>query len=179
MAKNKNTIYELNSIMTDALFQLKKLVDHDKSQEHDFLFIVKTFLLGVISTAVDLVEVTSPGSAPILYADIEASAKLGGLRAIKNWQSCRGSMSYSVSNIDPDDMTTAMNYLGQELGASLFKALHELPLPLRKPEMLLRGVEALLGNLLPQKFNNPHQILDSLCEHVHMVLTDVETRSNH
>lgn len=45
--------------------------------------------------------------------------------------------------------------------------------------MLLWGIEALLVNLLNQKFENPHQILDSLCEHVHIALTDLETRSTH
>jgi hypothetical protein len=63
---------------------------------------------------------------------------------------------YSVSNIEPDDMTTAMNYLGQELSTAFFKGLHELPMSLRKPEMLLRGIEALLTNLLIKKFDNPH-----------------------
>ncbi len=72
-----------------------------------------------------------------------------------------------------------MNYLGQELGTALFKHIHELPAPLRKPEMLLRGVEALLANLLDKKFNkplDPHQILDSFCEHVHMTLNDLSAR---
>lgn len=76
-------------------------------------------------------------------------------------------------------MTTAMNYLGQELATTLFKALHELPMPLRKPEMLLRGVEALLTNLINQKFDNPHNILDSFCDHVHMSLTDIESHARH
>ncbi len=34
-----------------------------------------------------------------------------------------------------DDMTTAMNYLGQQLSMTLFKGLHELPMPLRNEEM--------------------------------------------
>jgi len=93
-------------------------------------------------------------------------------------QSNNGLVNYSVSNIESDDDVTAMNYLGQELGTALFKGLHELPLPLRKPEMLLRGVEALLANLLNQKFNNSHDILDSLCEHVHMSLSDLERRKH-
>jgi len=51
-----------------------------------------------------------------------------------------------------------------------------LPLPLRSSEVLLRGMEALVSNLLNQKFDNPHQILDSFCEHVHMSLDDLESR---
>lgn len=176
MSKDNNIMSELNQSMTNALLQLQKLVNNDLSQKHDFLSIVNTFLLGVVSTAVDLVELSLPGSAPFIYADVEAAAKLGGLRAIKNMQSANGAIKYSVSNIDPDDMTTAMNYLGQELSTALFKGMHELPMSLRKPEMWLRGVEALLANLLNQKFNNSHDILDSLCDHVHMALTDLESR---
>ena len=101
-----------------------------------------------------------------------------GLNAIKNVQSANGLLGYSVSNIEPDDMTTAMNYMGQELGTALFKALHELPISLRKPEILLRGIEALLANLLSQKFDSSHQILDSLCEHVHMTLDDLKQRQH-
>lgn len=179
VSKNKEITDELNKVMANALFQLKTLVDSDTRNKSDLLSIVNTFLLGVISTAVDLVEINLPESAPFIYADVEAAAKLGGLRAIKNMQSAKGSIQYSVSNIEPDDMTTAMNYLGHELSTALFKGLHELPMALRKPEMLLRGVEALLTNLLSQKFDNPHNILDSFCDHVHMSLTDVESRARH
>ena len=170
---------EINQVMASALFELKKLVGSDIVQKNNFLSIINIFLLGVISTTVDLVEIDLPGSAPFIYADVEAAAKLGGLRTIKNMQSAKGAIQYSVSNIEPDDMTTAMNYLGQELSTALFKGLHELPMPLRKPEMLLRGVEALLTNLLITKFDNPHNILDSFCDHVHMSLTDIETRASH
>lgn len=72
----------------------------------------------------------------------------------------------------------AMNYIGQNLSTALFKSIYELPTSLRTTEMLLRGVEALLSNLLHQKFSfNAHGILDSLCEHVHMSLNDLESRS--
>ncbi len=174
MNNNNPSSTELNTIMVQALLRLQELVNNDPTQQHDMLAIAKTFLLGVVSTSIDLIEQGSPGSAPFLYADIEAAAKIGGLHAIKKAQAATGSRHYSVSNIEPDDMETAMNYLGQELGASLFKGLHELPLPLRKPETMLRGIEALLGNLLNQKFNNPHDILDSLCEHLHMALTALD-----
>lgn len=178
MTQSTNTTDELNKIMADSLFQLKRLIDHDPDQEFDLLSIVKVFLLGVVSTAVDLVEMEHPESAPLIYADVEAAAKAGGLRSIKKMQSQNGSMQYSVSNIDANDAVTAMNYLGQELSTALFKGIHELPLPLRKPEMFLRGIEALLANLLNQKFNNSHQVLDSLCEHVHMMLRNLEKQKH-
>ena len=178
MSKENEITSKLNKVMIKSLLELETLVTSDLSQRHDFSSVVNTFLLGVISTAVDLVEVKAPGSSHLMYADIEAAAKLGGLRAIKDWQAAHG-MTYSVSGIDPEDTTTAMNYLGKELSSALFKGLHELPPALRNQETLLRGIEALLANLLNQKFEDPHQILDSLCEHVHMVLADLETHSTH
>jgi hypothetical protein len=71
-----------------------------------------------------------------------------------------------------------MNYVGQELATTLFKVINELPLPLRSTEMFLRGTEAMLTNLLDQKFNNhdPHQVLNDFCEHVHMALNDLKNR---
>ena len=167
---------ELNQVATTALFQLQKIIAKDLVKKHDFLSVVKLFLSSIMSTAGDLVELAVPGSAQIMYADLEAVAKAGGFRAIKKQQS--GLVNYSVSNIDSNDQTTAMNYLGQELSTTLFKTIHELPKPLRSPEMLLRGIEALLANLLNQKFNNAHQMLDDLCAHVHMALDDLKTRKH-
>ena len=147
MTHSANTTDELNKIMVDSLFQIKKLIDKDTEQQVDLLSTVKVFLLGVISTAVDLVEIENPGSAAFIYADVEAAAKAGGLRSIKEMQDDTGSMHYSVSNIASDDPVTAMNYLGQELSTALFKAIHELPLPLRKPEMMLRGIFIIISTL--------------------------------
>jgi hypothetical protein len=179
MSKENEIAREITQVMLTSLLQLQKLINRDSSKKYDFLSVVKTFLLGVVSTSVDLVEVNSPGSAPSIYADIEAAAKLGGLGAIKKMQSSNGGMYYSVSNIEPDDVSTAMNYLGQEMSAALFKGIHELPMSLRTSEMFLRGVEALLANLLKQKFNNSHELLDSFCEHVHLALSDLESSATH
>lgn len=177
MLKDNEITSELNKVMGNALLQLQQLVANDPSKNHDFLTVVKTFLLGTVSTAVDLVELHAPGSAPHLYADVEAAAKLGGLRAINKWSSDHGSPHYSVSNIADNDMPTAMNYIGQKLTEALFKGLYELPVPLRKIETLLRSLEAMLANLLNEKFqNDAGRILDSFCEHVHMALADLESR---
>lgn len=166
--------------MQDALLQLQNLVNQNPEQQPDFLGVVKTFLLGVISTAIDLTEVTHPGTTPLLYADLEAAMKMGGLREIAKVSSNHGTTHYSVSNIDENDMASGMNYIGQQLSITLFKSLYELPAPLQNQEMMLRSVEVLLANLLNQKFTNQaHQILDSLCEHVHMALTDLEGRKKH
>lgn len=174
MQNNNDVATKLSQVMEKALLELHSLIKSDPENPHDVLSITKLFLLGVVSTSIDLTEAVSPNSAPFLYADVEAAAKAGGIHAIKKAQEAMGSRHYSVSNIAHDDMTTAMNYLGQELGAALFKGLHELPMPLRKPEMMLRGIEALLANLLNQKFNNFHEVLDSLCEHVHMALFSLD-----
>lgn len=177
--KDEKITKELNQVMLDAFLKLKKLVDSDLSLKNNYLSIVNHFLVGIISTAVDLVEVNLPGAGPLIYANVEAVAKLGGFEGIRKLELAAGSTEYSVSDIAPDDMTTGMNYLGQQLTTALFKGLHELPLSLRTPEMLLRGIETLLANLLDQKFkrHHAHAVLDSFCEHVHLCLTDLENRA--
>ncbi len=70
-------------------------------------------------------------------------------------------------------LPTAMNYIGQQLIITLTKAMFELPEPLRSPETQLHGIQTLLANLLHQKFDDPHGILDSWCEHVHMSLNQL------
>ena len=178
MPESDNITRDLNTVILNTLLELKKLTDKDLTRQDNYMTVVSTFLSGVVSTAVDMVELTHPNSAPFLYADMEATAKAGGIRAISKTQSQNGAVTYSISNIDPHDAPTAMNYIGQALGVTLFKTIHELPLPLRSPEMLLRGIEVLLANVLHQKFTNAHDVLDSLCEHVHACLSDIEKRAN-
>ena len=171
-------IDELNQVMTSAMLQLQKILNKDLITEDNFLHIINTFLIGIISTTTYLVNNAIPGSAQIIYTDIEAAAKMGGLRAIKKQQLEMEAVNYSVSNINGEDMESAMNYVGQELATTMFKVIHELPLPLRSQEMFLRGIEALLSNLLIQKFNDhdPHQVLNDFCTHVHMALDDLKNR---
>ena len=169
---------ELNQVMTSALFQLQRILDKDLVRKDNFLPMIQTFLIGIISTTADLANNVLPGSTQVIYADITAATKMGDLMAVRQQQLEQGAMDYSVANIKSQDATTAMNYVGQELATTLFKAINELPLPLRSTEMFLRGIEALLSNLLEQKFkdHDPHQVLSNFCEHVHMALNDLKNR---
>lgn len=179
--KSDKTSEELSTVMTEALFKLQALVEHDPSKSHDFLSIARTFLTGIITTTADLLEVTQPGSGPLIYADIEALAKNGRFLCIADVAKNNGSARYSISDIGPNDMESGMNYVDQKLSETLSASIHELPMPLRTLEMFLRPIETLLANLLNQKFNtpnDPHKILDSLCEHVHMGLDDLNKRNN-
>jgi hypothetical protein len=176
MTHEHKTFNELRKVMTDALLKMQSLTENGITGKTDFVSMAKVFLLGMISTAADLAEFSTTGASAYLYAEIEAGAKQGGIRYIKEFQAKNGA-SYSLSGIEEDDPVMAMNYLGQELSSALFKNIHELPKPLRTPEMLLRAVEALLANLLNQKFDNSHDVLDSLCEHVHMALDDLQSRT--
>ncbi len=175
--EDENTVTELNKIIRDSLLKLKKITDDDLSQRKHYISIVKGFLSGIISTTVDLVEATNPGSAPLIYADVEAVAKLGGIEAIKDFHSKHDSIQYSVSDIAPNNSEAGMNYLGQQLSVALFKGLHELPMSLRNEEMMLRGIEALLANVLHEKFEDiSHRVLDDFCKHVHHCLNNLEGR---
>lgn len=173
MSKNEKVVEELQIIMTEALLNMQKLCGVEKTQLFSF---TKIFLMGVISTAAEILEASEPSLAHALYADVEAVAKSGGLRSIMKHQRQNGGLEYSVSDIRHGDYAMAMNYLGHHLSADLFRHLHELPESMRKPEMLLRGIEALLTNLLNQKFDASHEVLDSFCEHVHMSLKDLVNR---
>ncbi|TXG76762.1 hypothetical protein E6Q11_04130 [Candidatus Dojkabacteria bacterium] len=170
---NEEAIDELRATMTGALRKMQKLCEVEKVH---FLPLTKIFLQSVISTAADLAEATEPNTGTVLYADVEAFAKHGGISFIEELQRKFGGLEYSVSDIEPGDVAMAMNYLGQQLSTDLFKHLNELPESMRNHEMLLRAVEALLTNLLNQKFNSSHEILDNFCEHVHMCLRDLEKR---
>lgn len=79
--------------------------------------------------------------------------------------------AFSGSNIAEDDFYGAMNYIGQNLVETLFKSINELPAQMRTPDMLLSGIEGMLGNVLHQKFSsNAHEKLDGFYEHLRMHL---------
>lgn len=151
---------------------LRDIINPDGKNQSELLEQINLFILSVISTAADLVEVSIPGGGAVIYTEVEAGAKMKGIKSIAAALQ-KNSPHYSVSNIDSNDMPTAMNYIGQQLIITLTKAIYELPQPLRNVETQLRGIEALLANFLNQSFDNPQDILDSFCEHVHMALNDL------
>lgn len=177
MTDTNSTYDKLQETITTAMLEMQAI--SGKTQEADFVSSVKILMIGLMTTAADLAELNTKGGAVHFYAEIEAAAKQGGLHTIQAVQK-QGGREYSISGIDPNDVTTAMNYVGQKLSATLMKSIHELPAPMRNLEMFLRPIETLLGNLLDQKFHDvqPHNVLDSLCEHVHMILDDLERRKN-
>ena len=158
MRKRNKVIEDLQKVMTNAMLEMQKLFDLNQETNGDFLSIIKIFLGGIISTAIDIAETNIPGASSYLYADVEAIARNGGFRTIRAAQLENSDVNYSISNLAEDDKEGAMNYLGKELSTALFKGIHELPESLRNEESLLRGIEALLTNLLDQKFNNSHAI---------------------
>lgn len=171
---------ELIRGMQELLLQLQHLVAHGQSQQPDFLSVVKAFLLDVVSTVIELAEANHPGSALLLYADLETVMRVGGFCHADSVPLNQNNSHHSASGIEPHDMTHGMNYIGQQLAITLFKSLHELPLTLRNDDMMLHGLEALLVNLLRQNFTqNAHQVLDRLCERVHLELNDLSASEMH
>jgi hypothetical protein len=176
---NSEKTQKLQIEILDKLRELTDLVDDDQNQVTKAVPIMTIILTACVSTVADLLELKHEGASSYLYKETESAIKQGGLANIRKKQTENGGANYSISNIGENDVENGMNYLGQELSTTLFNSIHELPETMRKPEMLLRGVEALLANLLNQKFRDlgdVHNILDSLCEHVHMNLKALENK---
>ena len=77
MKKDKKYPNKLAETMVSVLMPLQKLCNED----HD-LSDISVFLIGIISTCADLMELKYPGVATqYIYTEIEAAMKLGGLRA--------------------------------------------------------------------------------------------------
>lgn len=178
-SKEAEALDRLELVMKNALFEMKSLVDYDLTQKVDFVQMVVLFLQGLISTAADLVEFSHPGAGAYLYSEIEAAVKTKRLGA-KDITSQRESVYDSVSDSDLslDDMEIALNQLGQTLSDSLFKELSKLPRLFQNQEMVLRGVEVLLVNLLYRNFDDPHLVLDHFCDHVYAALTHLSYQDN-
>ena len=168
-------VLDIQTILTRSLHELIALCQGQDSSLGDDkkLFVVSNFLKAIISTASGLMEIQIPGGASFLYAEIEKDAKSGGLMSIHSFGG-KLSDTISISEIEEDDFPGAMNYLGQQLSTTLFKGILELPKSLQNQEMFLRGIEALLVNLLHQKFNDPHDILDQFTRNAHLSLADAQ-----
>ncbi len=175
---NQKKIQELQFEVLARLGELTNLLDADEKSNINIVSMMAMVLACCVSTVADLLELTHEGTSTALYKETEAILKQGGIRNIRKKQTA-GAAQYSISEIKDNDFENGMNYLGQELATTLFSAIHELPHTMQNPEMLLRAVEALLANLLNQKFRslgNVHNLLDSLCEHVHMNLKALENK---
>lgn len=151
-----------------------EIQDYIGTYEEDKNYTIKlnTILLAIVSTSIQIADTQQPGISSYLWSELEQAAKSEGLTVVED--KLREINHYSISEIEPEDIASGMNYLGQKMATALYKHIHDLPTQQRKPEMFLRAVEAMLTNLLKQKFadNDPHKVLDSLCEHVHMGLDD-------
>ena len=73
--KSEDIFSELQTIMANALVQMKILIKNDVTKETNFVSMASLFITGLMSTAADLSELAIPGSAAYLYSEVEAAAK--------------------------------------------------------------------------------------------------------
>jgi hypothetical protein len=168
-------VADIQAIQTNALQELMVLCKDNTISDDKCLFVVSTFVKAILSTAAGLMELQIPGGAGFIYAEVEKDAKAGGMTSIHNFGG-KLSETISISDIKEHDLPAAMNYLGQQLSTTLFKGILELPTSMQNLEVMLRGIEAMFVNLLHQKFNNPHNVLDQFTTNAHMSLTDAQSR---
>lgn len=175
MTPYEEKVENIQSILTNSLQELVALCKDDTMSDDKSLFVVSNFLKAIVSTAAGLMDIQIPGGSAFLYAEIEKDAKSGGMSSIHEFGG-KLSETLSISEIEENDFPAAMNYLGQQLSTTLFKGLYELPESFQTLEVPLRAIEALLVNLLHQKYNNPHDILDQFTANAHLSLTDTQRR---
>lgn len=175
MTPYEKKISDIQSIITSSLQELIHLCKDSTISDEKNLFVVSSFLKAIVSTSAELMDVQIPGGAGFLYAEIEKDAKSGGMMSIHNFGG-KLSETISISEIEEDDLPAAMNYLGQKLSTALFKGILEIPTSMQSMEVMIRGIEALLVNLLHQKLDNPHEVLDQFTNNAHMSLTDAQNR---
>lgn len=168
-------VTNIQHILTNSLQELIALCKDDAISDEKSLWIVSTFLKALVSTAAGLMDIQMPGGSAFLYTEIEKDAKAGATRSIHDFG---GKLSDTIflSDIQEDDLPAAMNYLGQQLSTTFFKGIYELPSSFQTMEVPLCAIEALLVNLLHQKYNNPHDILDQFTANAHLSLTDTQSR---
>ncbi|WP_238400267.1 hypothetical protein [Legionella bononiensis] len=165
-ATNEMMIKDQWQIISDSLLKIAQLAENNTQ-------VMGTLMLNIISSIGALAENTSQGASAALYSELEAFAKSKNPKNAAN----SANQSFTSTNIADDDYYSAMNYIGQNLVGTLFKSINELPAPLRTHEMLLSGIEGMLGNVLHQKFStNAHEKLDGFYKHIRMHLNELGHR---
>ena len=162
----------LHQALNDATWAIQDYMEEYRGED-DYSTRLKLMLSSVISSVIEISESRGDCFSEDIWSELESMAKEGGLAAVAG--KLAGTKGYSISDIDPEDMSSGMNYLGQHVSTSLYKHIHDLPEEQRKPEMFLRALETVMANLLNQKFDeyDQYKVLDSFCEHVHMALEPV------
>ena len=161
----------LHKALKDATWAIQDYLEN-YHKENDYLDRLKFILFAVISSVVDISEAHGDCSSEYIWSELENIAKEGGHIAVA--EKIKSERTYSISGIDPQDIGSGMNYLGQQVSTALYKHIHDLPIQQRQPGMFLRALETVIANLLNQKFAecDQHKLVDSLCEHLHMALDD-------
>jgi hypothetical protein len=161
----------LHKALKDATWAIQDYIEEYRN-EVDYSSRLTFILFSVISSIIEIAEARGDCPSEYIWSEMEKMTKEGGLTAVA--EKIKGNRSYSISEIDPQDVGSGMNYLGQQVSVALHKHIHDLPVQQRKPEMFLRALETVFANLLNQKFADldQHKIVDSFCEHIHMALDD-------
>ncbi len=162
---------EAHKALKTATFAIQDYINpYRKGELH--LTKLKLILMAVVSSTVQIAEANGDNCTEYLWSEIENMAKEGGLNCVA--EKIKKGRTYSIADMAADDVGSGMNYLGQHMATALHKHIHDLPIQQRKPEMYLRGIEALLGNILNNHFAgfDRHKILDDFCSHLHMALDD-------
>lgn len=175
---NADAVTELHTVMTDALYNIQEILEEQlkAKKKSDYLSLVMPLLMAVIVKTTEIAETRHQGLSKAILGSLHkmTAGETNTFDIMQDIQSKEDALVYSISKINPNDQTEAMNYLGQRLADSIHKHLLELPLPLQNDEMRLRGIEALLSNVLNSTFDKEqaHNVLDQFNKHVHMVLDD-------
>jgi hypothetical protein len=175
MTEYEQKVANTQTILTESLQSLMALCREGEMDDEKSLFLVSNLLKAVISGAAGLMEIQIPGGSAFLYAEVEKEAKAAGTESIHSFGG-KLSETISLSEIEDNDLPAAMNYLGQQLSTTLFKGILELPASMQGLEVMLRAIEAMFVNLLHQKFEDPHDILDQFTTNAHLSLTDLQRR---
>jgi len=174
-----SAITELQTVMADTLCKMQKILEEqlNTTKQSDYLSFVMPLLMAIIYKIAEVAENKHRGLSEVILGSVHemTAGENSAFSTIQNIQSKEDALAYSISKINPKDQTEAMNYLGQRLADSMHKHILELPLPLQNDEIRLRGMEALLANILNSTFNEEqaHSVLDQFNEHVHMALDDL------
>lgn len=161
----------LHKALKDATWAIQDYIEEYRD-EVDYSSRLIFILFSVISSIIEIAEARGDCPSEYIWSEMEKMTKEGGLTAVA--EKIKGNRTYSISEIDPQDVGSGMNYLGQQVSVALHKHIHDLPVQQRKPEMFLRALGTVFANLLNQKFADldQHKIVDSFCEHIHMALDD-------
>ena len=150
VAPSPKSIQAASEIMTRALQDLHKIIEDEYNNKNprEIMVLMMSFVTGMIIQLKDKTEVLQKGLGDKFIEAINLTIQKDSKETIDKLNKGDPSIYKSSSNIKPDDLASAVNFVVNNFASTMELSMDALPITLRNEETLLISLAQLIVNLL-------------------------------